>query len=161
MSDLCFPSCSQWSLPGAADYVTNPEDPTGFWPEYLKAVVAKLSEAYGKEIKLIRKYYQNSDLVVDAVKSAEEVEMSEPYYYLSGFYGNVPRIEAFGFSCATAGTASQFYTLKKNNITSLDVLADGIENGNKLMGFIGKVSCPYLSQPALPCQTPSACIFEL
>lgn len=129
----------KWSSPGAADYKTDPANPTGFWPDYLEDVAAKLGEHYGKTIVVERKYYDTSVLVVSAVAEAEEVDMSEPYYYISGFHGNLPRTQALAVSCATAGTASAFYTNPNSNITTLQQLVDRIEGqASATLGFIGQ-----------------------
>eukprot|EP00873_Tetraselmis_striata_P028745 jgi/Tetstr1/449009/TSEL_036234.t1 len=129
----------QWSTPGAADYKTDPENPTGFWPDYLEAVAAKLGSHYGKTITVERKYYTTSVLVVSAVQEAEEVDMSEPYYYISGFAGNDPRTQAMAVSCPTAGTASDFYTKMDSGITNVDQLVNTLETGQvQALGFIGQ-----------------------
>ena len=129
----------QWSSGAAANYKDDPENPTGFWPEYLDAVVGEIGQYYGTDIKVRRRYYADSALVVDAVTAAEDVDMSEPYYYLSGFNGNEPRIESMGFSCITAGLASNFYTAAGSGVTDLDALFDAIEAGpNRAVGFVGK-----------------------
>jgi hypothetical protein len=141
----------QWSSPGAADYKTDPANPTGFWPDYLEDVAAKLGEHYGKTIVVERKYYDTSVLVVSAVAEAEEVDMSEPYYYISGFHGNLPRTQALAVSCATAGTASAFYTNPNSNITTLQQLVDRIEGqASATLGFIGQVGAvAYYTAAAL------------
>ena len=128
----------QWSVTsGAANYRADP--PVGFWPAYMDAIVARLSTAYGRTITLERVYYTNSGLVVDAVAAGVEVDMSEPYYYLSGFNANVPRIESMAFSCVTAGLASNFFTPAGSGITSVDQLYARITAGpNRAVGFIGQ-----------------------
>jgi hypothetical protein len=128
----------KWSG-GAADYSTDPDNPTGFWPMYLQAVVDKMEEHYAVPIVLERVYYDTSVLLVDAVASGAEVDMSEPYYYLSGFHLNTPRIESLAFSCVTAGTASKFFTKAGSGITSTDQLYNAIVAGpNRAVGFIGQ-----------------------
>jgi purine nucleoside permease len=117
----------------------------------MNAIVDKLSEAYGKKITLTRKYYANSVLVVDAVLSSKEVDMSEPYYYLSGFAANEPRIEAMGFSCVTAGTPSAFYVNNGSGISNMDELISAINKGSNLIGFIGQVCVLRLTSRGLPC----------
>ena len=44
----------QWEAPGAADYVTDPLNPTGFWPEFLDQVVAKINEHYTLDLQIQR-----------------------------------------------------------------------------------------------------------
>lgn len=136
----------QWKAPGAADYATDGLNPTGFWPEYMKAIAGKLSAHYvangaSKPIVLERVYYSGSPLVVDAVARGVDVDMSEPYYYLSGSHGTLPRIEAMAFSCVTAGLASSFFTRSDSGVTSVDGLYDAISNSASLsgrsVGFIG------------------------
>ena len=74
------------------------------------------------------------------MQRAEEVDMSEPYYYLGGFADNEPRIEAMGFSCVTAGTASAFFVTRDSGMVGMDGLVDTIVNGGgNLIGFIGQV----------------------
>lgn len=142
----------QWSTStGAANYKADP--PAGFWPDYMKAIVGQLSTAYGRTITLERVYFANSGLVVDAVAAGEAVDMSEPYYYLSGFNVNVPRIESMAFSCITAGLASSFFTKAGTGVTTTDLLHAQISAGpNRGVGFIGQVcrSTFCLSQ-AVPC----------
>lgn len=142
----------QWSQPGAADYKTDPEAPTGFWPEYLSHVAAKLSAAYGTTIRVKRTYYANSNLVVAAVADGTE-DMSEPYYYLSGFFSNSPRIESMHFSCVTVGTASMFFTKDDSGVSTMDGLYSKIEAGpNRLVGFIGQGNYDTVSS-SLPAST--------
>jgi len=127
----------QWSAPNAADYKTDPLKPTGFWPGYMAAITEKMAKHYEQTITLERVYYKGSGLVVDAVAKGEEVDMSEPYYYLSGFHGTEPRIESLAFSCVTAGLASKFYTKKGGGITSVDKLYDRlVADDDKYVGFI-------------------------
>jgi len=128
-----------WSTTsGAADYKTDGENPTGYWPQYLKEIVGKLSAHYGKEIKIVRKYEVDSVKVVKAVANGD-ADMSEPYYYLNGFFEDKPRIESLAFSCVTSGTASVFFTKADSGITTTDQLYDAIvANSNKAIGFIGK-----------------------
>jgi hypothetical protein len=130
----------QWAVPsGAADYKSDPLNPVGFWPSYMNAIAERMSANYGKTITVERVYYASSVLVVDKVAEGVEVDMSEPYYYISGFHVNEPRIEALDFSCVTAGTASKFYTKKGSGITTTDQLFDAIAAGpNRAVGFIGQ-----------------------
>lgn len=128
----------KWSASsGAANY--NAEPPVGFWPGYMEAITAQLSANYGRTIALERVYFANSGLVVDAVAAGIHVDMSEPYYYLSGFNANVPRIESMAFSCVTAGLASKFFTTAGSGVTSTDELYTKISDGpNRAVGFIGQ-----------------------
>jgi hypothetical protein len=127
----------KWSKGGAADYITDELAPTGFWPEYMHAIANTISSHYGKPITVQRVYYANSDLVTKAVASGT-VHMSEPYYYLSGFHDNKPRIEALHTSCVTVATASAFSSTKASGIKSMDGLYDKIVQGpNRRLGFIG------------------------
>jgi hypothetical protein len=128
----------QWAQGGAADYKTNPDSPTGFWPSYLTAIAEKLSAQYGKTIAVKRVYYTTSVLVNNAVDDGE-VDMSEPYYYLSGFHQDTPRIESLAFSCVTAGMASKFFTLATGEVRTTDELYDKLVAGpNRAVGFIGQ-----------------------
>jgi len=146
----------QWSKGGAADYKTNPLSPTGFWPDYMQAIADKIASHYGIEITLERVYFPNSRLVGDAVEAAEDVDMSEPYYYLAGFHNSEPRIEALAHSCITAGTASSFYTKKGSGITSVDLLFDALTADTSLMvGFIGQGNYDSVSA-ILPATTVTA-----
>ena len=65
--------------------------------------------------------------------------MSEPYYYLSGFIGNQPRIQALDFSCVTAGTESYFYAKKGSGVIDLASLSSVIQasSSTQKIGFIG------------------------
>eukprot|EP00959_Pyramimonas_sp_CCMP1952_P020316 428613-Pyramimonas_sp.AAC.1 len=64
--------------------------------------------------------------------------MSEPYYYLNGFYNNLPRIEALHASCITAATQGTFITKIDSGIQTLGELYNAINTGdNKDVGFIG------------------------
>jgi len=135
----------QWSKGEQANYKTDPENPTGFWPEYLTEIVQKLSENYGKTINLKRVYYTGtagglgaSDKVNQAVADGTD-DMSEPYYYLGGNnHEGVPRIESLSFSCITAGLESFFFTKSSEGVDSTDKLFTALSNGpNKAVGFIG------------------------
>jgi hypothetical protein len=135
----------QWSKGEQADYMTDPENPTGFWPEYLTEIVKKLSDNYGKTINLKRVYYTTtagglgaSDKVNQAVADGTD-DMSEPYYYLGGnSHEGVPRIESLAFSCITAGLDSFFFTKAGTGVDSTDELNAALTAGtNKAVGFIG------------------------
>jgi len=135
----------QWSKGEQADYKTDPDNPTGFWPEYLKEIVQKLSDNYGKPINLKRVYYTKtegglgaSDKVNKAVADGTD-DMSEPYYYLGGnSHEGVPRIESLAFSCITAGLDSFFFTKAGTGVDSTDELNAALTAGtNKAVGFIG------------------------
>jgi len=128
----------QWKKGGAADYKTNSAAPTGFWPEYMNSIATQIETHYGKTIKVKRVYYANSDLVIAAVANGTDVDMSEPYYYLSGFHDSQPRIEALGSSCVTVATSSAFSSTAASGISSMDELYNKIVAGpNRKVGFIG------------------------
>jgi hypothetical protein len=97
-----------------------------------------MSSHYGKTIALKRVYYSNSDLVNAAVAAGVDADMSEPYYYLSGFHDSKPRIEALHFSCVTVATSSAFSSTISSAIKSMDELYSRIVAGpNRKVGFIG------------------------
>lgn len=128
----------QWKLLPAADYKTNGDAPSGFWPEYMNAIAKAMSSHYGKTITVERVYYENSDLVNEAVAKGTDVHMSEPYYYLGGFHDSKPRIEALHVSCITIATASAFSSAKSSGIKNMDELYNKIVSGpNRKVGFIG------------------------
>lgn len=127
------------------DYIKEPAE--GFWPNYGNAIIEKLSAHYGKPIELERVYYANSKIVTEKVEEAIEVELSEPYYYLSGFHQisnsmSSPRIEHFAFSCMTAATQSSFFTRKDSGLTTLAELNAHLQNPDNIderkIGFIGQ-----------------------
>lgn len=138
----------QWSNFEVADYKTNPESPTGFWPEYLQKVVDQINNYYGdklpKKIQVKRTYFETSALVTDEVMRGENVDVSEPFYYINGFNGNKPRIEVMDFSCVSLGSRGYFFTKKGSGITTLDDLvaqisaADDSQVSARSVGFIGK-----------------------
>ena len=104
----------------------------------------KLSDHYGKTIKVKRNYYETdpnglgaSQKVNFAVADGTD-DMSEPYYYLSGSHDGMPRIESLAFSCVTAGLESFFFTKADSGIASTDALFTALNTGNnKAVGFIG------------------------
>jgi hypothetical protein len=103
----------------------------------MNAIADVMSTHYGKTLAVERVYYANSDLVTKAVADGS-VHMSEPYYYMGGFYDNKPRIEALHVSCVTVATTSAFSSTKASGITSIDNLYDKIVQGpNRKVGFIG------------------------
>lgn len=118
----------QWVRGGQADYKSDPENPSGFWPSMMNDIVEKMSLAYNQNITIKRVYYSSSPLAIQKVEEGEEVDCSAPYYYLSGFHSNSPRILSHEFSCITAGTASVFYTKNNSGITTLKELYDKIES---------------------------------
>jgi hypothetical protein len=71
----------QWSQGMVTDYKTDPLQPTGFWPEYLKEMVDLINghsrSIINKEIVVERVYFPYSILVIDAVAKSD-VDMSEP-----------------------------------------------------------------------------------
>ena len=146
----------QWKVPGAADYTTDPLNPTGFWPEYMENITATMARHYGVDIALERVYYDTSAILVGKVAEGAEVDMSEPYYYLSGFHGDDPRIEVLSVSCITAGIASKFYTPLGSGITNTDELVQQIIAGpNRAVGFIGQGNFDSVSELLPASTTPS------
>mmetsp|Transcript_27901 Transcript_27901/g.53097 ORF Transcript_27901/g.53097 Transcript_27901/m.53097 type:complete len:349 (+) Transcript_27901:97-1143(+) len=120
----------------AANYFAEP--PTGFWPAYLDKVMDQINAYYKTNIKVKRTYYENSVLNLAAV-AAGAVDVSEPYYYISGFLDNNPRIEAMHHSCVTAGTQGHFFTKVTSSIGTMDELINEIDTTeNKSVGFIGQ-----------------------
>ena len=88
----------------------------------------KLSDNYGKTIKINRQYYTTdanglgaSQKVGHAVADGTD-DMSEPYYYLGGAHDGMPRVESLAFSCITAGLESFFFTKADSGIASTDAL---------------------------------------
>jgi len=82
-------------------------------------------------------------MVTNEVMRGEEVDVSEPYYYINGFNDNQPRIEVMDFSCVTLGSLGHFFTKKGSGITTIDGLVAAIsavgENSltGRQVGFIG------------------------
>jgi hypothetical protein len=127
----------QWASQ-IADYTTDGLNPTGYWADYLQAIVDEFNAHYSTSVQIRRIYYPNSVEVGDRVADGT-VDMSEPYYYLGGFHGGKPRIESLHFSCVTAGTAGIFIVKSDARINTLDALNSAIASGsNKKIGFIGQ-----------------------
>jgi len=110
----------KWSSQ-VADYITNPDAPTGYWAEYMTEIMKIFNAHYGTNVQIKRSYYDTSVIVTQKVHDGVD-DMSEPYYYISGFLGDKPRIELFDFSCVTSGTASSFYVSTSSTITTVDEL---------------------------------------
>ena len=145
----------KWSG-ASADYLTDELNPTGFWPQMMMDIAAKMSAHYGKTISVKRVYYPNSVLVNVEVAKGEEVDMSEPYYYLGGFHQGDPRIEVLSFSCVTSGIASKFFTKAGSSITSTDLLYEALVAGpNRAVGFIGEGNYNSVSHLLPDSTTPS------
>ena len=111
----------KWSLGQVANYVTNPDVPTGFWPEYLTEVMRIFNAHYGTSVQIKRSYYATSDIVTQKVFDGVD-DMSEPYYYVSGFLGDKPRVEVFDFSCFTTATSASFFVPTSSSIANVDDL---------------------------------------
>ena len=123
----------QWASQ-IADYTTDGLNPTGYWADYLQAIVDEFNAHYSTSVQIRRIYYPNSVEVGDRVADGT-VDMSEPYYYLGGFHGGKPRIESLHFSCVTAGTAGIFIVKSDARINTLDALNSAIASGsNKKIG---------------------------
>mmetsp|Transcript_47672 Transcript_47672/g.91022 ORF Transcript_47672/g.91022 Transcript_47672/m.91022 type:complete len:357 (+) Transcript_47672:56-1126(+) len=120
----------------AANYFVDP--PTGFWPAYLQMIVDEINYHYKTNIQVKRTYYDTSVMNVAAV-AAGDMDVSEPYYYLSGFMDSRPRIEALDHSCITAGTHGHFFTKKDSGIENIDQLINEIATTDRrAVGFIGQ-----------------------
>lgn len=140
----------RWENAGVANYMG--EEPTGFWPEYLTAIVAEINAHYQTNIVINRMYYETSNLVVDAVGKGD-ADMSEPYYYVAGFYDTAPRIEAMHSSCVTVGTQGNFFVKADSGINTLEQLYDAIVNAAVPdVGFIGAGNAQSVSS-ILPSNT--------
>lgn len=118
------------------------QDPTGYWVDMMSSIAEKLSLNYNQPITVRRVYYDNSDLVNDAVANSPElVDMSEPYYYLGSSFNNNPRFEHFHFSCITAAASTSFFTSVGSGITDTTALVNHINTASSVadrtMGFIG------------------------
>jgi hypothetical protein len=167
-TSTCFPDPTKWAWPKGTEakgllrrvldsneirvastqwgsYSTSPDAPIHFWASYLEDIIGKISLHYrgdASAIKLTRVYYSTSDIVTEKVAVAEEVEMSEPYYAISGFTGSEPRTRQFDFSCVTAGTESYFYVKKGSSIKSIGELSASIAGASTQpkIGFVSAQS---------------------
>ena len=94
-----------WGVDG--NYEAEPE-PTGFWPDYLEAVVDALSAGLGTKIKTKRVYRESSTETLQLLLDGK-AHVSEPYFATNGFFGGLPRQDAFHMSCTTLGYDSTFF----------------------------------------------------
>jgi hypothetical protein len=91
-----------WAQDG--DYTKNP--PTGFWPEFLDAMLEEFQSAYGSDIKFKRIFYASSNSAMDALNN-NAVHFLEPYWTVDAFYMDAPRIQVLRTSCTTLASFTQ------------------------------------------------------
>ena len=94
-----------WGVDG--NYTADP--PTGFWPDYLSALVAALADGMGAPIAMERVYANSATATLQLLLDGE-AHISEPYFATNGLFGGLPRQDAFHMSCTTAGYDSTFFT---------------------------------------------------
>ena len=95
---------SNWGYQGR--YTQDPI--TGFWPEYLEAILSKFGEAY-PGIALERVWNSSSDGVMESVLSGA-TDVTEPYWTVSGWFHGRARSEHLELGCTVLGTESIFFT---------------------------------------------------
>jgi hypothetical protein len=97
-----------WAQDG--DYTKS--NPTGFWPEFLDAMLEEFQIAYGGDIRFKRIYYSSSNAAMDALVN-NAVHFLEPYWTVDAFYLDSPRIQVLRTSCTTLGYDSTFFALEQ------------------------------------------------
>lgn len=136
----------------AGDYVADP--PVGFWPEYLRAIVARINAFYQTNIQIKWNLFSSSSAIMDSVRKGES-DMTDLYMILSSFYNGKDRIEAFSVSCSPGGYESTMTVTRASGLQSMVDLNNALESGDKLK--IGALSSadfstvkPFLSAKAIP-----------
>jgi len=92
------------------------EDPiTGYWPEYLQAILGKFNEAYVDGTRLVsgialeRVWNSSSDGVFESVLTGA-ADVTEPYMTVSAFYHDRARTEHLELGCTVMGSENIFFT---------------------------------------------------
>ena len=136
----------------AGDYVQDP--PVGFWPEYLRAIVARINKQYGVNIKIKWNLFSDSSKIMDSVRKGES-DMTDLYMILSSFYNGKDRIEAFSVSCSPGGYESTVTVLRSSGMESMVDLNNALESGSVVK--VGALSSadfnavkPFMSSKAVP-----------
>eukprot|EP00211_Chloroparvula_japonica_P007355 CAMPEP_0119126680 /NCGR_PEP_ID=MMETSP1310-20130426/5511_1 /TAXON_ID=464262 /ORGANISM="Genus nov. species nov., Strain RCC2339" /LENGTH=323 /DNA_ID=CAMNT_0007116851 /DNA_START=141 /DNA_END=1109 /DNA_ORIENTATION=- len=120
------------------DYTVDP--PVGFWPDYLEAILDEFQVAYGNDITLSRTFWpvdQTDDLL--AAVADGDLDMTEPYFVVGGFFEGRTRQESLHMSCTSMGYDSTFFTSRDSGIQDVEQLYVAINSGdNKKVGFLGQ-----------------------
>lgn len=96
---------SNWGYQG--NYLL--EDPPGFWPDYLNAIMSYFTAEYGDAIQVKRVWNSSSNGVMDSVLGGN-AHMTEPYWTVSAWYNGRARSEHFELGCTVLGTESIIFT---------------------------------------------------
>ena len=104
-------------------------EPTGFWPDYVAAVASELSAGLGIEIAVERAYSASSTGTLQLLLDGE-AHISEPYFATNGFFGDLPRQDAFHMSCTTLGYDSTFFTRNQAVLAARASLSQGKDDGD-------------------------------
>ena len=107
---------------------TNADEPTGFWPDYLSALVAELAYGMGADIALERVYAPSSAATLQLLLDGE-AHVSEPYFATNGLFGGLPRQDAFHMSCTTVGYDSTFFTRNEAVLAARGSAKGGVSAG--------------------------------
>lgn len=97
---------------GVAGNYTDLEHPTGFWPNYVHAIMQHFQQQYNLTHE--RVYYADEANLTSAIERGD-VDVSEPYFAVDGVHRNsnnerVPMRKAFEQSCSVLGHQTVFIT---------------------------------------------------
>mmetsp|Transcript_35624 Transcript_35624/g.81652 ORF Transcript_35624/g.81652 Transcript_35624/m.81652 type:complete len:842 (+) Transcript_35624:44-2569(+) len=107
------------------------DDPTGFWPDMMNAIMAQLRTHYGKDettLTLRRVFLNSSPLILEALRSGlsasedQQIDMTEPYMLVSSFYTDPAdsreyfRHERFQMSCTIGSAENAGFTRSDSGI---------------------------------------------
>jgi hypothetical protein len=90
-----------WGQDG--NYKADP--PTGFWPEFYKAVEGHFNTQYGVGFERV---YNGSSAGTMNLLETDEADATEPYWTVDAYHKGTPRPHAFVYSCTTLGYDSTF-----------------------------------------------------
>eukprot|EP00928_Gymnodinium_smaydae_P078902 TRINITY_DN62959_c0_g1_i1.p1 TRINITY_DN62959_c0_g1~~TRINITY_DN62959_c0_g1_i1.p1 ORF type:complete len:363 (-),score=56.29 TRINITY_DN62959_c0_g1_i1:60-1148(-) len=130
---------SDWGNDG--DYTATP--PTGYWPDYVRALEAELKTAYGTDIKITRQWHTSSAGVMNAIANGQ-AHFTEPYMTVDAFHNGRSRKSSFERSCTTLGYDSTFFTRRSPPVAVDDTVPVGVIAGGVIAGVVAVILAAFV-----------------
>jgi len=117
--------------------------PTGFWPDYIRAVEKYIAEAYredGKEDITVERVWRTDAAGTEMVLNGT-IHATEPYYIYENFHGDQLKKWQFGFSCVVVGYEQQFFSKRSSYV----MISDGDSCEGQLAACISQAGAEVTS----------------
>eukprot|EP00914_Ancora_sagittata_P014950 GHVO01029351.1.p1 GENE.GHVO01029351.1~~GHVO01029351.1.p1 ORF type:complete len:309 (-),score=43.92 GHVO01029351.1:152-1078(-) len=124
--------------------------PTGFWPDYMRAIIAEMSKVAGAPLDIEWLYYESSNNVFIALEEGE-VDMTDAYYLISGFSDDArtPRLLGYDAGCPGAATPVTMTLAAHSGLISFNQVYHHLDTDGGTVGILTEGN-QHLVKPILP-----------